>query len=78
MSLHTKQLVDTIEGMARLLETSITVDAFGPRGQFEEEDDGVQRDPMTLVLDKSTQNLIETPRAGATNEQVYLTRTRLI
>lgn len=72
MTLHTKQLVRTIEGIARLLETSVALDNFGPRGQFEEEDDGVQRDPVTLVLDKLTLNLIETPRAGSTHEEVNL------
>jgi Protein of unknown function (DUF3636) len=68
MTLHTKQLVSTIEGMSRLLETSITKDGFGPRGEFE--DDGVQRDPVALVLDKLSLNLIQEPRAGSTREEV--------
>jgi hypothetical protein len=69
MSLHTKQLVSTIEGMAKLLGVSVTFDGFGPRGEFE--DDGVQRDPVALVLDKLTLNLIEEPRAGSSKEDVY-------
>lgn len=68
MTLHTKQLVATIEGMSKLLETSITIDGFGPRGDFE--DDGVQRDPVALVLDKLSLNLIQEPRAGCTREEV--------
>jgi hypothetical protein len=68
MLLHTKQLVSTIEGMAKLLETSVTIKGFGPRGEFE--DEGVQRDPVALVLEKLTLNLIEEPRAGATKEEV--------
>jgi hypothetical protein len=68
MSLHTKQLVATIEGMAKLLGVSVTSDGFGPRGEFE--DDGVQRDPVALVLDKLTLNLIEEPRAGSSKEEV--------
>ena len=70
MTLHTKQFLHTIKGMAQLLEASITADGFGPRGQFEEEDDGVQKDSITLVLDKLTQILIEPPRVGSTHEQV--------
>ena len=69
MLLHTKQLVATIEGMAKLLETSVTSKGFGPRGEFE--DEGVQRDPVALVLEKLTLNLIEKPRAGATKEEVF-------
>ena len=76
MLLHTKQLVYTIEGMAKLLETSITNDGFGPRGGFE--DEGVQRDPVALVLDKLTLNLIERPRAGCSKEEVYLRILKLI
>ena len=69
MCLHTKQLVETIEGMARLLDTSIAEDGgFGPRGEFE--DEGIAKDPITLVLDKLTANLVEKPRAGCTKEQV--------
>lgn len=68
MLLHTKQLVSTIEGMSRLLEVSVTANGFGPRGPFE--DEGVQRDPVILVLDKLTLNLIEEPRASCSREEV--------
>ena len=68
MVLHTKQLVNTIEGMSKLLEASITTNGFGPRGAFE--DEGVQRDPVALVLDKLTLNLIEEPRTGCSREEV--------
>jgi hypothetical protein len=68
MLLHTKQLVHTIEGMSKLLETSVTTNSFGPRGEFQ--DDGVQRDPVILVLDKLTSNLIVEPRAGCSREEV--------
>ena len=70
MLLHTKQLVSTIQGMARLLETSVTAKGFGPRGEFE--DEGVQRDPVGLVLEKLTLNLIDKPRAGCSKEEVLL------
>ena len=68
MTLHTKQLVATIEGMSRLLEASVTNDGFGPRGEFE--DEGVQRDPVALVLDKLSLNLVQEPRAGSSQEEV--------
>jgi len=68
MLLHTKQFVHTIEGMSKLLELSVTQYGFGPRGDFE--DEGVQRDPIGLVLDKLTLNLIEKPRAGCSREEV--------
>jgi hypothetical protein len=68
MTLHTKQLVATIEGMSRLLETSVANDGFGPRGAFE--DEGVQRDPVALVLDKLSLNLVQEPRAGSSREEV--------
>jgi Protein of unknown function (DUF3636) len=68
MSLHTKQFVGTIQGMAKLLEVSVTTNGFGPRGAFE--DDGVQRDPVAMVLDKLTLNLIEEPRAGCSRDEV--------
>ena len=74
MVLHTKQLVNTIEGMSRLLEVSITTNGFGPRGAFE--DEGVQRDPVALVLDKLTLNLTEEPRVGCTREEVRSHRTQ--
>jgi len=54
--------------MAKLLETSITTDGFGPRGEFE--DEGIPRDPVALVLEKMTLNLVEQPRAGCTREKV--------
>lgn len=69
MVLHTKQLVTTIEGMTRLLQVSVTPDGFGPRGEFE--DDGIQRDPVILVLDKLTLNLIEEPRTLCSRDQVF-------
>jgi hypothetical protein len=68
MLLHTKQRVSTIEGMSKLLEVSITKNGFGPRGPFE--DEGVQRDPVTLVLDKLTLNLVEEPRESCSREEV--------
>ena len=68
MLLHAKQLVTTIEGMAKLLATSVTAKGFGPRGEFE--DEGVRRDPVALVLEKLTLNLLEKPRAGCTREEV--------
>ena len=74
MVLHTKQLVNTIEGMSKLLQVSITTNGFGPRGAFE--DEGVQRDPVALVLDKLTLNLIEEPRAGCSREEVQSPETR--
>jgi Protein of unknown function (DUF3636) len=75
MLLHTKQLVNTIEGMSKLLEVSVTTNGFGPRGAFE--DEGVQRDPLALVLDKLTLNLIEEPRAGCSREEVTPRITKL-
>jgi hypothetical protein len=70
MVLHTKQLVTTIKGMARLLEVSVTNDGFGPRGEFE--DDGVTRDPVILILDKLTLNLVEEPRIACSRDEVLL------
>ena len=72
MSLHTKQLVGTIQGMSKLLEAGVTSDGFGPRGVFE--DDGIQQDPVTIVLDKLTLNLVEKPRSGCTPEEVIPNR----
>jgi hypothetical protein len=69
MVLHTKQLVRTIEGMARLLELSVTTDGFGPRGEFE--DDGIQQDPVALVLDKLSLNMVEEPRTSCTRNEVF-------
>jgi Protein of unknown function (DUF3636) len=73
MCLHWKQLAGTIEGMTRLLETSVLADRgqFGPRGEFE--DEGIPKDPVELVLDKMTLNLVEKPRAGCTKEEVQFT-----
>lgn len=62
--------------MAKLLETSVTQDGFGPRGDFE--DEGIQHDPVALVLDKMSLNLIEEPRAGCSKEEVVRRFSRLI
>lgn len=70
MSLHTKQFVGTIYGMSKLLEVSVTHNGFGPRGAFE--DEGIQRDPVAMVLEKLTLNLIEEPRAGCSRDEVFL------
>jgi hypothetical protein len=70
MTLHAKQLVHTIHGMAKLLATSVEEDAIGPRGPVEDDEDDLLRDPITLVLDKLTLNLVEAPRSGATLDEV--------
>jgi hypothetical protein len=67
MCLHTKQLPGTIGGMAGLLGESVWEGGVGARGGCEE--DGVQ-DPVGLVLDKLSVNLVEEPRMGAQKEEV--------
>jgi hypothetical protein len=53
--------------MAGLLGESVWEGGFGARGGCEE--DGVQ-DPVGLVLDKLSVNLVEEPRMGAQKEEV--------
>jgi len=67
MCLHTKQLPATIAGMAGLLAFSVGVEGLGPRGLCEEG----TGDPVLLVLDKLTENLVEEPRAGGSREEVW-------
>jgi hypothetical protein len=67
MCLHTKQLPRTIGGMAGLLGESVWEGGLGARGVCEE--DGVQ-DPVGLVLDKLSVNLVEEPRTGADKPEV--------
>jgi len=67
MCLHTKQLPATIAGMAGLLGFSVGVEGLGPRGLCEER----TGDPVVLVLDKLTENLVEEPRVGGSREEVW-------
>jgi hypothetical protein len=53
--------------MAGLLAESVWEGGVGARGVCEE--DGVQ-DPVGLVLDKLSVNLVEEPRMGAQKEEV--------
>ena len=57
--------------MAGLLGFSVGAEGLGPRGVCEEG----TGDPVVLVLDKLTENLVEGPKAGGSREEVRTPQT---